>query len=1299
VKGYSAGEQKVYVRDANDCVAEAAVAIGEYVDPEVGDAFSITASVTKLLSCFGESDAEITIVAQGGMPSYMYSRDGITYNSASRLTGFPAGEHTVYAKDMDGVIAKLTVRVPEVQPVTAYAVVTKPVDATGQNAVVTVIANGGSNSFNYTITPNVNRTGNVFSPVAAGAYTITVSDANGCLATPIYVYVNADPNGVSLSAAVTNPLVCKDGADAEITATATGGSGSAYQFSLNDGLFRTGSIFYTYTDLPEGDYTIKAKDMKGSLSNPVTVPVISNSTVINITDIIAETANCYGTSDGLITIVATGGADFLQYSLNGINYQLNNTFDGQQFQTGVRYVYVKDAMGCIKQKEVRISATPEQLQLLITAITAPSAGNADGAIVAEAAGGTPAYQYTRGEGFQSIGVFNNLVANTYTIKVVDVADCADSSNVVLGNHPDALSMRVETENPKCYSDNTGMIKAYVQGGTAPYSYSLDGVSYQLVNTFTGLVAGTYTVYAKDAAATPATATITVVLTAPEPLSVTAAVVNNALQSGGTIDILATATGGQAPYRYEIDGIFNTTGLFINMASGSYLVLVRDNNGCEATTTIWAGNTPDAPNITLEVIKELLCADSETAAVKVSVSGGQPPYQYSSDNIIWQEANIVGNLGSGLQTIYVKEANGRITPTSILINAPERLTLTVVDITAATSPSTDDGAITLQAQGGKPAYNYSMDDYHYQTAPRITGLRASTYTAYVIDANGCRATVPTLIPDATLAPPQLSMWAQVVSEISCAGSADAQIEVFVSNATDVSYAKSSQGPWQSDNLLTGFAAGYVWVFARDNATQRIDSLPVHIAAPVAMQAAAYVSIRLSAPEAADGQFTVLAVGGSGNYTYAMNNGSFQSSPIFSGLAAGTYTFYVKDANGCVITIQGVMTCVDVILSATAIEVSEGGEPANYTVRLSHQPTASVGVLNSIELPDMLTATPNTMDYTASNWSSQQLMTVEAIDNELEDGTRSNRMLHAVANTTDARYAGIERYVLVIVRDNDYKDCNQFQRSMEGFTLDGEDVTTPEVTRCMTDGTTLQLAIKQVGGIRFEWTIITAAGERRETTLENTITVSASGTYSVRATNKYGCVAESEPLVIYMVNPPSAPVFNTSISGMTQPVSGSIQEYGVYPEEVIYRWSFPNDWSIAPTTVNDTANRISLQVGRELGYVCVSANDSLGICPAAESCLEVKSFRKVGKGTGILLYPTSLTSGNNSVWVTPKDVDINSVVLINKIGAVQSFTVQWPTMPIPAGQTVEINVLNLSAGHYFLIFKCSDGETVSKLIVKE
>lgn len=112
---------------------------------------------------------------------------------------------------------------------------------------------------------------------------------------------------------------------------------------------------------------------------------------------------------------------------------------------------------------------------------------------------------------------------------------------------------------------------------------------------------------------------------------------------------------------------------------------------------------------------------------------------------------------------------------------------------------------------------------------------------------------------------------------------------------------------------------------------------------------------------DGALEVIASGGAGGYTYSIDNGvTYQPSPIFSALAAGTYVVLAQDMNGCTgpvsITILNNSTLALVVNSSTdpscsggatgSIDIGGTGGTLPYTFSLNMGTPQTSGVFNSL-----------------------------------------------------------------------------------------------------------------------------------------------------------------------------------------------------------------------------------------------------------------------------------------------------------------------------------------------------------------
>jgi hypothetical protein len=281
-----------------------------------------------------------------------------------------------------------------------------------------------------------------------------------------------------------------------------------YLFSIDGSIYQSSG---TFSNLPAGFYTVYIKDDRGCITTTgvnvqnLSGPVISNTT--------STAGNC-GNATGTITVTASGAALPLQYSIDGLNFQAGNVFTA--LLPGNYTVTVKDANGCLNTRSVVVSTTSGP-QVLSASIIHAACGNSNGTITATASGGVGALQYSiNGTVYQAGNSFTNLAAGNYTLYVRDINGCVKSMPVTVLNLP-APTVTAATSPASC-GQTDGTITANAAGGTGALAYSINGVTFQASNVFTGLAAGTYTVTVKDSRNCTSTVSVTVSSTGgPGPL--------------------------------------------------------------------------------------------------------------------------------------------------------------------------------------------------------------------------------------------------------------------------------------------------------------------------------------------------------------------------------------------------------------------------------------------------------------------------------------------------------------------------------------------------------------------------------------------------------------------------------------------------------------------------------------------------------------------------------------------------------------------------------------------------------------
>ncbi|MDX2134435.1 MAG: M12 family metallo-peptidase [Saprospiraceae bacterium] len=460
----------------------------------------------------------------------------------------------------------------------------------------------------------------------------------------------------------------------------------------------------------------------------------------------------------------------------------------------------------------------------------------------------------------------------------------------------------------CAGDAAGVLVATASGSPGPFTYSLNGGTAQSGNVFSNLPAGAYTVVVTGAFGFTATSN-TVVLDAPPALTVVASV------SGD--DITVTGSGGTGSLTYSIDGVnFSANNIFTDLPDGTYTATVRDGNGCTATDE--AIVSVDTLFVSAVQSGTIDCAGDATGAITVSAAGGTPPYLYTLNGVDFQDINVFANLPAGSYAITVTDNNSLTAETNVvLIDEPAPISVSAAAIQTR---------IEVTASGGTGALEYSIDGTNFQPGSVFNSLPNGMYTVTVRDANGCTATTTATVDAA----PPTGATADVQNN-PCFGGTTGAFKLCVNGglppytvAIDNPQANiiTENGPCTLNLAISNLAAGTYTVVITDaqglssTLTQTIGQAP---------------ELLLSVNTNGD---TILAsaTGGTGALAYSVDGTNYQPEPVFPDLLNGTYTVYVRDANGCIQTQPGVLVTSSVVDLAAAWGLSVSPNPGQGRIRV-------------------------------------------------------------------------------------------------------------------------------------------------------------------------------------------------------------------------------------------------------------------------------------------------------------------------------------------------------------------------------
>ena len=575
VSGLSASTYTVTVTDENGCTA---------TDSEtVTEPASLIASVAidSNATCNGFSDGGATASASGGTLPYNYLWSNAA--TTASITGVAAGTYTVTITDNNGCTATDSRMVTEPASLIASVAIDSNATCNGfSDGGATASASGGTMPYNY-LWSNSATTASI-TGVAAGTYTVTITDNNGCTSTNSGTVTEP----VELTASIGNGQICNGDTEGSLTAIAFGGTAS-YTYSWSNG-----ATSATASGLTVGTYTVTVTDAEGCTATD-SEPILQRAEIMLTVDVDSE-VTCNGGSDGQLTATASGGSQPNiplpkcvscpdEYTYSWSNGGDQATVSG--LSAGTYTVTVTDEYGCTATETGTITA-PSSLE--IGSLFGEACYQAsDGTLTAMVSGGTPAYTYSWSNG-DTTATISGLSVGTYTVTVTDAEACTMTQQGDVHERTPVM-VNIATENISCNGANDGSLTATGSGGGSPglvgpaglppgytYAWSNGGME----ATISGLSVGTYTVTVTDGFG--CTGTNMGMITEPAVLMGSIAVDNNASTAGASDGVLtASATGGTMPYTYKWSNAA-TTATNSGLSAGTYTVTISDANACTAVVS-------------------------------------------------------------------------------------------------------------------------------------------------------------------------------------------------------------------------------------------------------------------------------------------------------------------------------------------------------------------------------------------------------------------------------------------------------------------------------------------------------------------------------------------------------------------------------------------------------------------------------------------------------------------------------------------------------------------------------------------
>ncbi|MCE7924503.1 MAG: HYR domain-containing protein [Haliscomenobacteraceae bacterium CHB4] len=783
---------------ANGCTSFISIYVNENTTPPF-----VYAGEDRSLNCIFTSILANPIgTSTGNNFTYQWTTwDGHIVSGANTLYARfdTAGHYTLTVKNtQNGCTAADSMEVTQSPPVTANASQLSAVTCNGgNNGSAKATGGGGNGVYNYAWSNGAQTA--TANNLAAGTYTVTVTDGETCSATTTVTI--AQPPALQANVTTTPQTIA--GQNNGSAAVAPSGGTPPYTVKWS-----TGATTLNIGMLAPGTYTVTVTDNKGCTQvNTATV----NAVACNLTGTVDAThLNCFGVNNGAATVNISGAIGTVNYLWsNGAN-----TKTATNLAAGDYTVTATAANGCSITLSTQITS-PQQIVLSIANQTnVLCASGQTGSVTIGVSGGTSPYNYTWSNGNNSVTA-SNLGVGSYTFTVTDANGCTQNQSVQItatDNTPPQLTLKSAAVSLDASGQATVTPDMFDDGSTdncGIVNWAITPTTFDCGQTGTRTV--TLTATDQNGNTATATATVTVtddlapVLACPQNISVSSCnaaatyslpqVTDNCTVSGDPILQSGLPSGTVFPAG-ATEQVFAYTDLSGNTGTCSFTVTVLDNisvavsatpvhcgGACDGSVTldITGGSTPITVSWTngqtgnsltglcpgdYEATLTDASGCSVTQSVQIAVEDTEAPALTCPSNVTTgfcnatvtfalpqatdncpvdpQQIELIAGQASGTtfpvgtttETYRYTDFGGNTAQCSFTVTVHPQLDLTVNSVNNDTGSGT--GSISITLSGGAAPYTYAWtrNGQPFAVTEDLFNLFSGQYAVTVTDADGC-----------------------------------------------------------------------------------------------------------------------------------------------------------------------------------------------------------------------------------------------------------------------------------------------------------------------------------------------------------------------------------------------------------------------------------------------------------------------------------------------------------------------------------------------------------------------------------
>ncbi len=678
-------------------------------------------SVNTIRSCPEVPSGSLDIEGAGGAGQYVYSIDGgASYFSDSSFPNLHSGDYLINIRDANGCTQEV---LTTIEAHDQYAAIDLHFEmdtcANEVGAVIIEEISSGTGPFSYSLDGNDFKSQNEIGSLPFGQHRLHIQDGNSCvwveefsIDSVLLLHISADHLDTTCG---------ENNGTIEIRANADNNN----IYFLNGVSLGNNPIV---EQLPAGSYNLSAVNQFGC--EDLLQLDIQDSDIPRVVESITNNL-CSYSEDGVISLASI--LPQTDYTYAWSNGAVTSEVSG--LENGVYAVTVLDAIGCENFLEYEVSS-PDSLELEITGHFHNCPGFAEGEIIIDAAGGMGDLEYSidGGATYGSITSFANLATGEYQISIKDANQCIKESLIQIEDYLPYSAIELHTEMDTCTHNKGAIYVEQIEAGTGPFSYSLDGLSFQNQPAIEMLSYGTYQLYIQDANGCVWQESFEIdsifTLHAQAQIEHT-----SCMEDNGSI-VLTSSSDYSNSYTLNNNAAQQEPN-FSKLAAGTYELLIENRYGCTDRFSVNV-NTSVRPTIEALDVSYTSCFDNNNF-ITISTSSGNPPFRYQVDAFEFKTEPQFNDLDEGIHKFTILDAHDCEDSAEFIIETFD--TIVIEDIyTLDPRCDQEDGVVVIDASGGAGEITIDYLSQNYDLTYEHQDLDQGLHSFVIKDTTNCAVTL-------------------------------------------------------------------------------------------------------------------------------------------------------------------------------------------------------------------------------------------------------------------------------------------------------------------------------------------------------------------------------------------------------------------------------------------------------------------------------------------------------------------------------------------------------------------------------